>query len=71
MNRRIDDKLRTLCTQLLALNDDNDEELHPIVVELRSALHQHSLRASGSAYQFVVERRKRSGIPPLQEQEAS
>jgi hypothetical protein len=69
MDRRVEDKLRALCTQLLAVN--NDKELHPIVVELRNGLHQHYLGKMLCPYPFLVERRKRSGIPPLQEQEAS
>lgn len=61
MNRRIEDKLRALCTQLLAVKDD--KELEAIVFELRSGLHQHNLGRMLSPYPFLVERRTRNVIP--------
>jgi hypothetical protein len=62
--RRVEDKIRRLSTQLLAAEED--EELRPMMAELREALHQHieRLRARFAAYPIVVERRVRNGIPP-------
>jgi hypothetical protein len=62
--RRVEDKIRKLSAQLLATEED--EELRPMLVELREALHQHieRLRARLSNYPIVVERRVRNGIPP-------
>jgi hypothetical protein len=62
--RRIEDKIRTLCTQLLAT--DEEDELRGILVELRNALRQHiqQLRAGFANYPFVVERRMRNEILP-------
>jgi hypothetical protein len=62
--RRVEDKIRRLSEQLLAA--DEDEELGPIMVELREALHQHieRLRANLAGYPIVIERRVRNGIPP-------
>jgi hypothetical protein len=61
---RMEDKIRRLCTQLLAAKDD-EEEFRSILVELRDALHQHieRLRARFATYPFVVERRMRNGTP--------
>jgi len=62
--RRVEDKIRKLSAQLLAA--EVDEELRPMLVELREALHQHieRLRARLADYPIVVERRVRNGIPP-------
>jgi hypothetical protein len=62
--RRVEDKIRKLSAQLLAAEED--EELRPMLVELREALHQHieRLRARFADYPIVVERRVRNGIPP-------
>lgn len=61
---RMEDKIRRLCTQLLAAKDD-EEEFRSILVELREALHQHieRLRARFATYPFVLERRLRNGTP--------
>ena len=71
---RMEDKIRRLCTQLLAAKDD-EEEFRSILVELRNALHQNieRLRARFAAYPFIVERRvpnstlATSGLPWLAE----
>jgi hypothetical protein len=62
--RRVEDKIRRLSAQLLAVEED--EELTPVLVELREALHQHiqRLRARLASYPIVVERRVRNGVPP-------
>ena len=62
--RRVEDKIRKLSAQLLAAEED--EELRPMLVELREALHQHieRLRARLANYPIVIERRVRNGIPP-------
>ena len=62
--RRVEDKIRRLSAQLLAVEED--QELRPMMVELREALHQHieRLRARFAAYPIVVERRVRNRIPP-------
>ena len=75
---RMEDKIRRLCTQLLAAKDD-EEEFRSILVELRNTLHQNieRLRARFAAYPFVVERRVRnstpatSGLPCLAEERDS
>jgi hypothetical protein len=55
---RMEDKIRRLFTELLAAKDD-EEELRPILVELREALHQNikRLRVRFATYPFVIERR--------------
>jgi len=62
--RRVEDKIRRLSAELLAVEED--EELRPKLVELREALHQHieRLRARLASYPIVVERRLRNGTPP-------
>jgi hypothetical protein len=70
----MEDKIRRLCTQLIAAKDD-EEEFRTILVELRNTLHQNieRLRARFAAYPFVVERRvpnltsATSGLPWLAE----
>ena len=61
---RVEDRIRILCSQLLATKGDEESEL--IIIELREALHQHieRLRARLADYPIVVERRVRNGIPP-------
>jgi len=62
---RMEDKIRRLCLELLATT--GDEEVGPILTELREALRQHIkiLRERFSAYPFFVERRVRRGISSL------
>ena len=62
--RRVEDKIRTLCAQVLATDDE--DELGQTLVELRSALRQHieNLRAGFANYPFIVERRTRNEILP-------
>ena len=61
---RMEDRIRRLCAELLAKS--GDEEIGPILVELREALHLHieRLRERFSAYPFLVERRARNDISP-------
>jgi hypothetical protein len=65
---RMEDKIRRLCLDLLATT--GDEEVGPILSELREALHQHvkMLRERASAYPFFVERRARNDISRLNKQ---
>jgi sirohydrochlorin ferrochelatase len=63
---RVEDKIRELCAQVLATEDE--DELRPMLVELRNALRQHiqHLRRRFANYPFLVERRVRDVIlPPL------
>jgi len=64
MFRRMEDKIRRLSEQLLAAKDD--QELTPILGELRAALHQYieRLRARVAVYPIVIERRS---YPPTEE----
>jgi hypothetical protein len=64
---RMEDRIRNLCSQLLATK--KDEEIEPLLVELREALRQHieRLRRRLGSYPFLVERRQRSDISPLNE----
>jgi hypothetical protein len=61
---RLEDKIRSLCTKVLDASDD--EELGPLLDELRGALHQHIERLRGRlrVYPFVLERRARHQVPP-------
>jgi len=61
--RRVEDKIRSLSAQLLAVEED--KELSPMLAELRDALRQHieRLRVRLSGYPIVVERRDRNRIP--------
>jgi hypothetical protein len=61
---RLEDKIRELCVQVLATEDE--DELRPMLVELRNALRQHieHLRGRFANYPFLVERRVRNGILP-------
>jgi two-component system, chemotaxis family, chemotaxis protein CheY len=62
--RRTEDKIRELCAQLFASQDDAHAN---ILAELQGALHQHieHLRTRVAQYPAVVERRARLWIPPL------
>jgi hypothetical protein len=66
---RMEDKIRRLCAELLAKN--SDEEVRPILVELREALHLHieRMRERFGACPFLVERRARNDIPPVNKQD--
>jgi hypothetical protein len=61
----MEDRIRRLCSQLLAAK--GDEESGAILIELREALHQHieHLRERFGAYPFLVERRARTDISQL------
>jgi hypothetical protein len=61
---RLEDKIRSLCTQLLATNDE--DELSGMLIELRSALRHHNenLRARLANYPYIVERRVRHVVLP-------
>jgi Mg2+ and Co2+ transporter CorA len=60
MMRRIEDRIRRLCQQLLAAKDDPEQIGR--LGELRRELHLHieRLRATVAQYPLVVERRNRS-----------
>lgn len=69
-NRRAEDRIRELCSQLFATKDDAAHA--SILVDLRKALHQHIEQLRARVAEFpVVERRVRTGIsspkPPAQE----
>jgi hypothetical protein len=57
MLRRMEDRIRKLCAQILVTEDDN--QLTAIVIELRDSLRQHiqRLRMHLADYPLVVERR--------------
>lgn len=61
---RMEDRIRRLCSQLLATK--SDEESGAILIELRAALHQHieRLRERFGAYPFLLERRARTDVSP-------
>ena len=61
---RVEDKIRELCAQVLVTEDE--DELRPMLVELRNALRQHieHLRCRFANYPFLVERRVRDVIFP-------
>lgn len=62
---RMEDRIRRLCSQILATTED--EEVEPLLVELREALCQYIERLRGrlASYPFLVERRQRNDVPPL------
>lgn len=66
---RMEDRIRRLCSELLAKKDD--EELRPILVELRDALHLHieRMRERFCSYPYLVERRAQNDRPLLGKQE--
>jgi hypothetical protein len=59
MHRRMEDKIRQLCEQATA--EEDSAKLGRILVELRSAIHQHigRLRTKLATYPVGVERRDR------------
>ena len=59
---REEDRIRRLCSDLLAKRSDEDFE--PLIVELRDALHHHieTLRESLGAYPLLVEGRFRNDL---------
>ena len=61
--RRIEDKIRSLCTRVEAAKEDS--EVTALLSELRDLLHQHieQMRATLTIYPFGVERRIRDRIP--------
>ncbi len=61
---RMEDRIRRLCSELLAKK--GDEDVRPLLVELRDALHQHieRMRERFGAYPFLVERRTRNDPSP-------
>ena len=62
--RRMEDRIRGLCKQILAAKDD--EQIGSITLELRAALRQHiaCLRERAADYPLMLERRVRDGLPP-------
>ena len=66
---RMEDRIRRLCLELLSKK--GDEEVRPILVELREALHLHieRMRERFGAYPFLVERRTRNYSPPVSKQD--
>ncbi len=66
---RMEDRIRRLCLELLAKK--SDEEVRPILIELREALHLHieRMRERFGAYPFLVERRTRNYSPPVNKQD--
>ena len=65
---RMEDKIRRLCSELLAKK--GDEDVRPLLVELRDALRQHveRMRERFGAYPFLVERRTRNDPSPANRQ---
>ena len=61
--RRVEDKIRRLCTDLTVAKDD--AEAGAILTELQEALHQYieRLRSRLPNYPIIVERRARNEIP--------
>jgi len=66
MPRRIEDKIRKLCKELLAGKDD-DQQIQKLV-ELRAALHLHieRLRIRAAHYPMVLERRQQAAVSPAE-----
>jgi hypothetical protein len=66
---RVEDRIRRLCSELLAKK--GDEDVRPTLVELREALRLHigRMRERFGAYPFLVERRARNGTFPVNEHE--
>ena len=65
MFRRIEDEIRSLCKQLLAGKDPDEQQIEKLI-ELRAALRLHieRLRARVVDYPFLLERRRQAAIPP-------
>jgi hypothetical protein len=61
MDRRSDDRIRELCSKILATNDQ--DELVSLCIQLRKEIQKHveHLRGRISEYPFSGEKRKRSG----------
>ena len=61
--RRVEDKIRRLCTDLAVAKDDT--EVRAILAELQEALHQYieRLRSRLPHYPIIIERRARNEIP--------
>jgi len=61
--RRVEDKIRRLCTDLTVAKDDT--EVRAILAELQDALHQYieRLRSRLPNYPIIVDRRARNAIP--------
>ena len=61
--RRVEDKIRRLCTDLTVAKDDT--EVRAILAELQDALHAYieRLRSRLPNYPIIVERRTRNEIP--------
>lgn len=59
-----EDKIRRLCSDLLAKR--SDEDFGPLIVELRDALHQHieNLRDSLGSYPLLIEGRAGNDMRP-------
>lgn len=59
-SRRIEDRIRSVCAQILAGNDG--EDITPLIVELRQALHEYvqRLRNKVAESPVTIERRNRS-----------
>jgi hypothetical protein len=68
---RMEDRIRRLCSELLAKKDE--EEVGPILVELRDALHLHiqRMRERFAAYPLLMERRVRNDISNKEAQEGT
>ncbi len=64
MFRRMEDKIRKLCSEMLAATDDREQMR--VLGELRRELHLHieRLRARLATYPMAQERRVQNGIPP-------
>jgi hypothetical protein len=62
---RVEDRIRRLCSELLAKR--GDEDVRPTLVDLREALRLHigRMRERFGAYPFLVERRARGGTSPV------
>ena len=54
MNRRLEDRIRELCAGAIAAR--NEDDLQPILVELKSALHEHGKRLKRTAVIKLVKR---------------
>jgi hypothetical protein len=65
MFRRIEDEIRSLCKQLLAGKDPDEQQIEKLIA-LRAALRLHieRLRARVVDYPFLLERRQQAAIPP-------
>jgi hypothetical protein len=47
MNRRLEDRIRELCAAAIAAQ--NEDQLRPILLELKSALHEHGEKLKRTA----------------------